>query len=99
MLPFASNSTPGIFLVPRSRGPTPDKNKRLPTRRACGYKPTGSGALDDVMMFSSYIITFQAPERKLFRLDNLMRSEVHPNLVNHLLVLTETNFSRVFLLL
>ena len=48
MFPFSSNSTPGIFLVPRSRGPTPLKNNKLPTRRAWGYKPTGSGAFDNI---------------------------------------------------
>jgi hypothetical protein len=52
MFPCSSNSTPGIFLVPRSRGPTPLKNNKLPTRRACGYNPTGSGAFDDSIDFS-----------------------------------------------
>src|ERR1044071_325246 len=33
-----------IALVLGSRGPTPDRNSRLPTRRACGYAPTGLGA-------------------------------------------------------
>src|SRR5687767_12980665 len=30
--------------VAGSRGPMPDRNSRLPTRRACGYMPTGLGA-------------------------------------------------------
>jgi hypothetical protein len=47
MLPFSSSSTPGIFFVPLSLGPTPDKNNKLPYCRACGYSPTGSGALLD----------------------------------------------------
>ena len=27
-------------------GPTPDKKSKFPTRRACGYKPTGFGAFE-----------------------------------------------------
>jgi hypothetical protein len=45
-----------MILVPRSRGPTPDKNNRFPTRRACGYKPTGSGAFDELIICFSSII-------------------------------------------
>ena len=30
MFPFSSRSTPGIFFVPFSLGPTPDKNNKLP---------------------------------------------------------------------
>src|SRR5437773_3330741 len=43
-LPASSSITPGISLVPRCRGPIPDRNKRSPTRFACGNAPTGSGA-------------------------------------------------------
>src|SRR4051812_542176 len=46
--PMSFSSTPGIFFVPFSRGPTPDKKSRLPTLRAWGYSPTGSGALDEL---------------------------------------------------
>src|SRR6266404_210214 len=44
MLPAASSVTPGISLLPRTRGPIPERNRRLPTRLACGNAPTGSGA-------------------------------------------------------
>src|ERR1700716_842669 len=44
MLPAGSSVTPGISLLPRVRGPIPDKNRKLPTRFACGNAPTGSGA-------------------------------------------------------
>jgi len=36
---------------PATRGPTPLKNKRSPTRLAWGYDPTGFGA-EDVEMLS-----------------------------------------------
>src|SRR5476651_260140 len=44
MLPVASSETPGISLLPRTRGPIPERNRKLPTRLACGNAPTGSGA-------------------------------------------------------
>src|SRR5262249_30968352 len=44
MLPDESSLTPGIALLPRLRGPIPDRNNRFPTRFACGNAPTGSGA-------------------------------------------------------
>src|SRR5881275_262331 len=44
MLPEESSVTPGISLLPRTRGPIPDRNKSSPTRFACGNAPTGSGA-------------------------------------------------------
>src|SRR5713101_1596596 len=44
MLPAASSVTPGISLLSRTRGPIPERNKKLPTRFACGNAPTGSGA-------------------------------------------------------
>src|SRR5450432_1214246 len=43
-LPPASMETPGISLVPRARGPMPERKSRLPTRLTCGNAPTGSGA-------------------------------------------------------
>ncbi len=43
--PSPSSVVPGIVVLPRARGPNPDTNSRFPTRRACGYAPTGSGAL------------------------------------------------------
>src|SRR4028119_767513 len=52
IFPFSSSLTPGISEAALVRGPTPDKNKRFPTRRACGYKPTGSGALEELKRFS-----------------------------------------------
>src|SRR5882762_6415350 len=44
MFPAESSVTPGISLLPRLRGPIPDRNNRFPTRFACGNAPTGSGA-------------------------------------------------------
>src|SRR5436190_19865497 len=44
MLPVASRVTPGISLLPRTRGPMPERNRKFPTRFACGNAPTGSGA-------------------------------------------------------
>src|SRR5437879_972376 len=44
MLPALSSVTPGISLLPRTRGPMPERNNKLPTRFACGNAPTGSGA-------------------------------------------------------
>src|SRR2546423_7624696 len=44
MLPAASSLTPGISLLPRLRGPIPERKSKLPTRLACGNAPTGSGA-------------------------------------------------------
>src|ERR1700754_3489107 len=50
-----SNVTPGISLLPRLRGPMPDRNNRFPTRLACGNAPTGSGArvLSNVLLIFS----------------------------------------------
>src|SRR5882672_9560129 len=42
--PVASSSTPATPFSPRLRGPMPEMNSRLPTRRACGYGPSASGA-------------------------------------------------------
>ena len=39
-----SMSGGGTSPVPGFRGPTPERKRRLPTRRACGYGPTGGGA-------------------------------------------------------
>src|SRR5438045_2864771 len=44
MLPVESSVTPGISLLPRTRGPMPERKRRLPTRFAWGNAPTGSGA-------------------------------------------------------
>src|SRR5213592_4320459 len=44
MLPTESSDTPGISLLPRTRGPMPERKSKLPTRFACGNAPTGSGA-------------------------------------------------------
>src|SRR5205807_4367220 len=44
MLPAESSVTPGISLLPRTRGPIPERKRKLPTRFACGNAPTGSGA-------------------------------------------------------
>src|SRR5260370_33615010 len=44
MLPTESSITPGISLLPRTRGPMPERNSRFPTRFAGGNAPTGSGA-------------------------------------------------------
>ncbi len=33
-----------MSLIPRRRGPTPERKRRLPTRRAWAYAPTGSAA-------------------------------------------------------
>jgi hypothetical protein len=44
MTPEESSLTPGISLLPRTRGPIPDRNNNPPTRFACGNAPTGSGA-------------------------------------------------------
>ena len=48
--PFLSNFKPGtsesVASEPAVRGPTPDQQSKVPTRRACGYKPTGFGAFE-----------------------------------------------------
>src|SRR6476661_10852103 len=44
MVPLGSSVTPGISLLPRTRGPIPERKSKLPTRLACGNAPTGSGA-------------------------------------------------------
>src|SRR5438876_12043362 len=44
MLPTESSVTPGISLLPRTRGPIPERKRKFPTRLACGHAPTGSGA-------------------------------------------------------
>src|SRR5450432_661704 len=46
-LPSASKTTPGMSLLPRTLGPIPERKRRLPTRRACGKRPTGSAARDE----------------------------------------------------
>src|SRR4030081_219914 len=54
MLPAGSSLTPGISLLPRVRGPIPERNRKSPTRLACGNAPTGSGARElskDLLMF------------------------------------------------
>jgi hypothetical protein len=43
-----------LALEPATLGPTPDRNKRFPTFRACGYNPTGFGAFD-VLIFSDIL--------------------------------------------
>src|ERR1700694_2846369 len=59
MLPDESSLTPGISLLPRTRGPIPERNRKLPTRFACGNAPTGSRAreLSDVLLISSGTLT------------------------------------------
>src|SRR5690606_2735060 len=43
--PSASRTgPPGMAFVPAWRGPMPLTNRKSPTRRACGYGPTGTGA-------------------------------------------------------
>src|SRR4029434_1091178 len=44
MLRSASSVTPGISLLPRTRGPIPERKRRSPTLLACGNAPTGSAA-------------------------------------------------------
>src|SRR5207248_8044306 len=44
ILPAEASVTPGIFLLPRTRGPIPERESEVPTRLACGNAPTGSGA-------------------------------------------------------
>src|SRR5204862_6168220 len=44
MLPEESSVTPGMSLLPRTRGPIPERDNNSPTRFACGNAPTGSGA-------------------------------------------------------
>src|SRR5690349_17089168 len=41
---------PGMAFVAGSRGPIPERNNSWPTRRACGYAPTGAGAPSTRMM-------------------------------------------------
>src|SRR6266487_1127610 len=56
MLPTASSVTPGISLLPRIRGPMPERNRRSPTRLAWGNEPTGSGARElskDLLMLKN----------------------------------------------
>jgi hypothetical protein len=36
-------------LAPFALGPTPERKRRSPTLLACGYKPTGSGALFELI--------------------------------------------------
>src|SRR5215813_86193 len=43
-LPWASRVTPGMSLLPFTRGPMPERKRRLPTRRAWGNAPTGAAA-------------------------------------------------------
>src|SRR5437660_12847859 len=59
MLPAASSVTPGSSLLPRTRGPIPERNRKLPTRLACGNAPTGSGAreLSKDLLISSGTLT------------------------------------------
>ena len=43
-------------------GPTPERNKRLPTFLACGYSPTGLGAFSEFICdesIKSLIINFE----------------------------------------
>src|SRR6476659_3795971 len=58
MFPSASRVTPGISLLPRTRGPIPERKRKLPTRLACGNAPTGSGAreLSNVSAMSRAIV-------------------------------------------
>src|SRR5438034_2183944 len=58
MLPAESSVTPGISLLPRTRGPMPERKRKLPTRLACGNAPTGSGAreLSNVSAMSHAIV-------------------------------------------
>src|ERR1700730_16346213 len=60
MLPDGSSVTPGISLLPRTRGPIPERKRKLPTRLACGNAPTGSGARllsNDLLMLSFVLAT------------------------------------------
>src|SRR6266581_634783 len=54
MLPAESSVTPGISLLPRTRGPIPERNNRFPMRFACGNAPTGSGARE--LLIASLIL-------------------------------------------
>jgi hypothetical protein len=81
-LPFLSNFSPGtaesVSSEPATLGPTPDKNNRFPTRRACGYNPTGLGALFVEIRFCSDIFNALGKYTKSnrFCLQGLMRTRI-----------------------
>ena len=54
MFPCSSNVTPGISFEPFFLGPTPDRKSKFPTFFACGYAPTGSGALSEFIMLTKF---------------------------------------------
>ncbi len=61
--PFLSNFKPGtpesVSSEPAVQGPTPERNNKFPTFRACGYKPTGLGAFCvEIREFSSILPIF-----------------------------------------
>src|SRR5947208_10200961 len=64
MLPAESNVTPGISLLPRLRGPMPERNNKSPTRFACGKAPTGSGAreLSNDLLILGFPVKFSSPQ-------------------------------------
>ena len=60
----ASSVTPGISLLPRTRGPMPERKSKLPTRFACGNAPTGSGARE----LSKDLLIYRALHASNFKL-------------------------------
>src|SRR5208283_3423658 len=46
--PSSSKVTPGMLLLPRTRGPIPERKRRFPTRRAWGNWPTGAATRAEV---------------------------------------------------
>src|SRR5437899_10636878 len=82
ILPVESSVTPGISLLPRVRGPIPERNSKLPTRFACGNAPTGSGArelLNDSLIIEGVLLELRqfwihlVPRLRVGRPDFLLR--------------------------
>src|SRR6476620_11413529 len=68
MLRSASSVTPGISLLPRTRGPIPERKRRSPTLLACGNAPTGSAARE---LSNDLLINEKAKSNRVTHLEPL----------------------------
>src|ERR1700731_4515859 len=87
ILPSAVSVAPGISLLPRTRGPIPERKRKLPTRLACGNAPTGSGArlLSNVLLISSGTLTADYTDKHGFL---KYESDSQQSTLNHQLLLS-----------
>src|SRR6516165_6796416 len=81
-LPWASRVTPGMSLLPFTRGPIPERKRRFPTRRAWGKDPTGAAARCEITRSDMGSAPFLEIDADVLRLGEEAQ-DVQPTLPAH----------------